>query len=34
MCLLLFCAINVLQVLWGIGRMGLNVYRKRAAAMR
>jgi hypothetical protein len=34
MCLLLFCAINVLQLLWGIGRMGLNVYRKRAAAMR
>jgi len=32
--LLVLCAINVMQLLWGIGRMSLNVYRKRAAAMR
>jgi hypothetical protein len=28
------CALAVLQLLWEIGRMGLNLYRKRAAAMR
>ena len=31
---LFLCAIAVLQLLWEMGRMGLNVYRKRAAAMR
>jgi hypothetical protein len=31
---LFICAIAVLQLLWEVGRMGLNVYRKRAAAMR
>jgi hypothetical protein len=30
----ILCAIAVLQLLWEAGRMGLNVYRKRAAAMR
>jgi hypothetical protein len=29
----ILCAIAVLQLLWEMGRMGLNVYRKRAAAM-
>jgi hypothetical protein len=28
------CALAVLQLLWEIGRTGLNLYRKRAAAMR
>ena len=28
------CALAVLQLLWEVGRIGLNVYRKRAAAMR
>ncbi|HME59042.1 MAG TPA: hypothetical protein VKF63_11945 [Terracidiphilus sp.] len=32
--LLLLCAINVLQLLWGLGRMSLDCYRKHAAAMR
>jgi hypothetical protein len=32
--LLLLCAINVLQLLWGLGRVSLDRYRKRAAAMR
>jgi hypothetical protein len=30
----ILCALAVLWLLWEIGRMGLNVYRKRAAAMR
>ena len=30
----ILCALAVLQLVWEIGRMGLNVYRKRAAAMR
>jgi hypothetical protein len=32
--LLLLFAINVLQLLWGIGRRSLDCYRKRAAAMQ
>jgi hypothetical protein len=32
--LLVLCAINLLQILWGIGRLSLDSYRKRAAAMR
>ncbi|MGD0902247.1 MAG: hypothetical protein ABR924_04815 [Terracidiphilus sp.] len=28
------CALAVLQLLWEVGRMGLNVYRKHAAAAR
>ncbi|MGD0858862.1 MAG: hypothetical protein ABR912_06055 [Terracidiphilus sp.] len=30
----ILCALAVLQLLWEMARMGLNVYRKRAAAMR
>jgi hypothetical protein len=32
--LLLICAIAVLQLMWGIGRLSIGVYRKRAAATR
>jgi hypothetical protein len=32
--LLFFCAFAVLQLVWEIGRRSLEVYRKRAAAMR
>jgi hypothetical protein len=32
--LLVLCAINVLQLLWGIGRVSLDRYRQHAAAMR
>ena len=28
------CVLAVLQLLWEAGRMSLNIYRKRAAAMR
>ncbi len=31
--LLVLCTINVLQLLWGIGRLSLDCYRQRAAAM-
>jgi hypothetical protein len=34
LCLVLLCTINVLQLLWGIGRLSLDYYRKHAAAMR
>jgi hypothetical protein len=30
----ILCALAVLQLLWEMARMGLNVYRKRTAAMR
>jgi len=33
-CVLFLCAIAVLELVWAIGRMSLDVYRKRAAAMR
>ena len=29
----ILCVLAVLQLLWDAGRMSLNVYRKRAAAM-
>jgi hypothetical protein len=30
----ILCAISVLELLWGIGRLSLDRYRKHAAAMR